>query len=164
MSTRSIVGRTEGDGFAGRYVHWDGYPMYQGPILWAWVRAHLSDRDGLRAELDAFVDEHTGYNLLLRAEASAPSALASECYCHARGDGFDPTDRPLTVGDPVDLSDAEWAWSVDAEAARLALWVPSGGGWQLRFVWYVDDEEPDWAVVERTAKERPLRGRAGGQL
>ena len=44
------------------------------------------------------------------------------------------------------------------------LWMPSGGGWQLRFVWYVDDEEPDWAVVERTAKERPLRGRAGGQL
>ena len=38
MSTRSIIARPEGDGFAGVYAHWDGYPTCRGSQLWRTMR------------------------------------------------------------------------------------------------------------------------------
>ncbi|MGB9070708.1 MAG: hypothetical protein WCC21_19250 [Candidatus Acidiferrales bacterium] len=51
MSTRSVVarvGKNEGE-FAGRYVHWDGSPTTQGPLLWEIIRKEF--KGDLRAAL-----------------------------------------------------------------------------------------------------------------
>lgn len=34
MSTRSVIARPDGDGWQGRYCHWDGYPTCRGRQLW----------------------------------------------------------------------------------------------------------------------------------
>jgi hypothetical protein len=34
MSTRSVVAKPNGDGFIGRYCHWDGYPSCRGQQIW----------------------------------------------------------------------------------------------------------------------------------
>jgi hypothetical protein len=50
MSTRSIIARPEGDGFAGRYCHWDGYPTCRGAQIWEAMK-----------ELDGDVEKLIGY-------------------------------------------------------------------------------------------------------
>lgn len=38
MSTRSVLARPDGDGFIGRYAHWDGYPTCRAAQLWQTYR------------------------------------------------------------------------------------------------------------------------------
>lgn len=35
MGTRSVIAKPHGDGFMGKYCHWDGYPSGVGAALWA---------------------------------------------------------------------------------------------------------------------------------
>lgn len=42
MATRSIIAVPYGDGWKGRYAHWDGYPDWMGQALWRIVQ-----RDGV---------------------------------------------------------------------------------------------------------------------
>lgn len=42
MGTRSVVAKPVGDGFEGRYVHWDGYPSGVGASLWKARQEHFS--------------------------------------------------------------------------------------------------------------------------
>lgn len=61
MSTRAVIARLNGvNGFAGRYHHWDGYPMGLGATLW-----ELSQTDGpfggdIERMLHVLIDEHPG--------------------------------------------------------------------------------------------------------
>lgn len=57
MGTRSCVAIPEGDGFRGKYVHWDGYPTHMGKTLYA-----LVDQHGLAEVQRVLVHESAGFS------------------------------------------------------------------------------------------------------
>lgn len=59
MSTRSVVAKQVGDGWAGKYVHCDGYPKGMIPVLRALVA-----RDGLDEVLKNVVEDGNGWSFL----------------------------------------------------------------------------------------------------
>jgi hypothetical protein len=65
MGTRSIIAIPDGDGWRGRYCHYDGYPTGVGMTLTA-----LVNRDGIRAVQRIIVLEHAGWSGLDLAQPS----------------------------------------------------------------------------------------------
>ena len=59
MATRSVVAIPAGDGWMGRYVHWDGYPEGRLPIL-----LELVARDGLDQVVQTVVQGNYGWSHL----------------------------------------------------------------------------------------------------
>ena len=55
MSTRSCIARIKGDGFAGVYHHWDGYPAGLGAELYQ--LAHNRTLGDLPAMLKTLIDD-----------------------------------------------------------------------------------------------------------
>jgi len=53
MSTRGVIARQNGDGFVGRYHHWDSYPSGLGKTLYDWAQRMPLDR-----MLRLLLDEH----------------------------------------------------------------------------------------------------------
>lgn len=107
MSTRAAIARPNGDGFLGRYHHWDGYPEGLGQTLY-WLaqpnmvrEAHglpLTPWDGdVEKMLTVLIDEHPagwstindkdfrltpGYDDTKFTAPSGAESNAPECYCH----------------------------------------------------------------------------------
>lgn len=69
MSTRSVIARPTGDGFAGRYHHRDGYPEGLGAELWGLFHSRYGgDLDAMTAEL---IDAHpAGWSCIVGADWS----------------------------------------------------------------------------------------------
>jgi hypothetical protein len=74
MSTRAVIARPRGDGFAGRYHHWDGYPSGLGATLF-WLSQPNDVRtdnnlpptpwDGdIEAMQKVLLDDHTGWSTI----------------------------------------------------------------------------------------------------
>lgn len=59
MATRSVVAVPAGDGWAGRYVHWDGGPGSRLPIL-----LDLIELDGVEKVAQTIVHDHYGWSHL----------------------------------------------------------------------------------------------------
>jgi len=59
MATRSVVAIPAGDGWMGRYVHWDGSPDSRVPILLKMVK-----RDGIVPVIDTIVRNNYGWSHL----------------------------------------------------------------------------------------------------
>lgn len=57
MGTRSVVAIQNGDGFKGRYIHWDGYPSGVGESLLAIVQ-----RDGVEKARQVLTVDHYGWS------------------------------------------------------------------------------------------------------
>lgn len=53
MSTRGVIARKSGDGFVGRYHHWDSYPSGLGRTLYQWAQRMPRDR-----MIHLLIDEH----------------------------------------------------------------------------------------------------------
>lgn len=71
MGTRAVIARPKGDGFEGRYHHWDGYPSGLGRTLWRLQdAATLGNTQGMIAYL---IDEETvGWSTINGADWSMP--------------------------------------------------------------------------------------------
>lgn len=54
MGTRSLILEPHGDGFQGRYCHWDGYPEGVGAAL-----LHIVQRDGVEMARKILLHDHT---------------------------------------------------------------------------------------------------------
>lgn len=169
MSTRSVVARVEGDGFVGRYCHWDGYPTNRGKQLFQAYR-ELGSADALIKY--AIREGESGYwssfcapsENPVEADRSTPEGEAefqksgSANWAHEA----DNTDLITSSGDDWGT---EWAyviadyglsvferlygespdWSSEEDRKR---WRDTAN-WQLigTYKW---DEEPDWDAVERS--------------
>lgn len=59
MATRSVVAIPAGDGWIGRYVHWDGSPDTRVPLL-----LELIARDGIDKVRQTIVSDHYGWSHL----------------------------------------------------------------------------------------------------
>lgn len=86
MSTRSVIARPAGDGFAGRYHHFDGYPTGLGKTLWDLYRdRYAEDLEAMTAEL---IDAHpAGWSSINGADWSLEPGFVnrSEYSCAACG-------------------------------------------------------------------------------
>ena len=91
MSTRSIIARKTGNGFAGVYHHWDGYPTALGQTLWGLYHKGDKDLDGMLALL---IDSHpAGWSSINGVDWTQPIGYVSDyakgkemnapmCFCH----------------------------------------------------------------------------------
>lgn len=72
MSTRGVIARPNGDGFVGRYHHWDSYPSGLGKTLYDWAQQLPLDR-----MLRLLLDEHpAGWSTIVRTDpALAPGFI-----------------------------------------------------------------------------------------
>jgi hypothetical protein len=71
MGTRSIIARAKGDGWEGRYHHWDGYPSGLGAGLYD--HYHRSFGRNLKRMLEVLIDEHpSGWSTINGADFSLP--------------------------------------------------------------------------------------------
>jgi len=59
MSTRSCVAIPQGDGWKGRYVHWDGYPEHMVPTL-----LDLISRKGVDRVRDVLINWNPGWSFI----------------------------------------------------------------------------------------------------
>lgn len=136
MSTRSVIGRIDGDTFAGRYHHTDGYPTALGALF---VKRALA-ADDLEAFLAYIVDEHS---------AGWSSLWDDRCYCHWAGRDSDRDDLLRAC----DLS-IQWAYGIDAASRTLGIFCAvrdpaADDGYGTQLVSVVPLDGPiDWAAIE----------------
>ena len=57
MGTRSIVAYGSPHSWAGRYVHWDGYPTHMANALWT-----IAQRDGVNSAATMLTETHTSWS------------------------------------------------------------------------------------------------------
>jgi hypothetical protein len=137
MSTRSLIGTPNGDGFRGRYKHSDGYPSGTLPDLLALVK-----RDGAAKVVQTLTVDHYGWSALY-TEQEPPeysvNTLEDERFEWVPGYGIAYTDtviegfrgepyQQVTADEwlgygPGDDSwrDSEWAYVIDADNSRLTV-------------------------------------------
>ncbi|BDI31474.1 hypothetical protein CCAX7_35250 [Capsulimonas corticalis] len=146
MSTRSAIVRATGPGtFAGRYVHFDGYPAGVGQALWDLYHGEF-DGD-LDRMLEAIIDKHP-------AGWSSIDDYPKSCYCHDRGET-----RRLTVTqrNAYRLC-CEFVYAFEAPEhgapTMRILAADDGRGrprWEALAEVALDGREPDWASMRGTA-------------
>jgi hypothetical protein len=157
MSTRSVIAReTPGGGFAGRYVHWDGYPSGVGAQLWELYRSRFGrDLDAMLSEL---IDGHPAGWSVLCADWSLPlnsSDSSPRCYCHWRNE---PASE-LTQANAA-LSWCEYAYTLGRDTAGSAVMrilVPDGardaGKWKEAAAVDLDGAgEADFEAIDRAVR------------
>ena len=109
MATRSIVAEPSGNGWYGRYVHWDGAPETRLPILQRMVA-----RDGVTRVREVLLHENTSWSSL--------------CDTQAELDENDDADRMKAVENygvaHIDLpSDDEWHFTQDSPEYAWAQYL-----------------------------------------
>ncbi|MCX4750580.1 hypothetical protein OG455_34600 [Kitasatospora sp. NBC_01287] len=90
MTTHAVIARPTPGGFAGRYVHYDGYPRAKVPVLLTAVRDHF--RGDVQAAARFYLDDHPagwdelGIDFTVLPDSTAPrtdpGAFYSRCLCH----------------------------------------------------------------------------------
>lgn len=145
MGTRSVVARPMGDGFEGRYVHWDGYPTGVGAAL---LRG--SQQLGTAALRKLLVeDEKVGWSSLCNADFTLPpcwidgaidDAPHGPTSYSARGETGD-----LLVTQDSEDSGTEWCYVIADECLSVfERAYPDGThmtGW-----FGVGSDEAGWAL------------------
>lgn len=138
MATRSMIARPEGDGWRGRYVHFDGYPEGVGRELWAIAHGQFKGRE---AEL---------VTLLLDAHPAGWSSISSDydwslapgfriggdstggapvCYCHGeRAEGALEVGFGLFADRFGERAGCQWAYIVaDDFTVTVMRWAHGRG-------------------------------------
>lgn len=169
MSTNSIVAIPDGDGWQGRYVHWNGYPTSQGRAIHEIVR-----RDGLVAAQRQLVIDSPGWSFIasrwetdfIGVRADRHAEYGSAAYVkwhrtHKYGSVRNKTKYNLVDGYGVDYADLDglmWLTNVDDLDGFEWVYVLADGGLLVidlngkqpvpaGLVWWEDDDV-DWSRVE----------------
>ena len=97
MGTRSIIGLKTGNGWFGRYCHWDGYPEGVGSAVW-----HIVKRDGISEAVKTLLMDNYSWSCLTTATEPDPDNTRSfkfvAGYGYAHCDGR-PDDIIVSDGD-----------------------------------------------------------------
>ena len=91
VSTRGVIARAVGDGWEGRYHHFDSEPSGLGRTGWRLYHGHFAG--DVDAMLRTIVDEHpSGWSTIIDADFSQPAGFGlptgangkqpPSCYCH----------------------------------------------------------------------------------
>lgn len=146
MGTRSIIAKQQGDTWAGRYCHWDGYPSHHGAVIW-----HIVKRDGVEQAVKTLVDDNFYWSSL------NPFQDAEEVPDYTDLDRFGAVTGYGIAGNENQGSPDEWytpenyrgSWCeylyVIAPAGLLVM--RTGDDTILGFFRWEDDE-PNWVDVQ----------------
>jgi hypothetical protein len=147
MSTRSAVAEPAGDGWRGRYHHWDGYPTNKAADLWKIVQ-----RDGVQMARQVLIHEHRGWSSTDADQQPGEGYLGNARanvvvgYGEAYSDEEQP-DQWETSEEPDSLW-IEWVYVLaDKGMTVLASAYPQDGYKHVGFFEW-DGQEPDWEAVE----------------
>lgn len=160
MSTRSVIAVPDGDSWQGRFCHWNGYPTWNGRVLWAIVqrdgreaaqRQLVRNTTGCWSSIDQERPDLTGVRANSKAEfGSLPYIKASFKYegKNARnvpGLGIRVVEKGTDwwLSPDTDLGGIEWVY-VLTEGGLLVLRGASHSVGLYRW----DEAEPDWGIVE----------------
>lgn len=163
MSTRSIIATPRGDGWQGRYFHSDGYPTWNGRVLW-----ELVQRDGLETVTDTLLMKHGGWSTLDNREGhdQLTDYNSDGRFVGVPGYGIAYTSEPhplydmkhgqCSLDDWIKSSDKGWVgteWLYVLSPGGLVVakvgYRTKGGEYAIPcgiFPW--NGVEPDWAKVE----------------
>ena len=138
MGTRSVIARLEGDGWKGRYVHWDGDPTGVGAAVHAIV-----NRDGLEVATKTLTEAWHGWSTVTAEERVEPDRDPSRFVAV---DGYGLAYSHEEQGDDWVTSDgpdwgAEWCY-VLAPAGLTVIERPFGRDWEVRGTVPWDDPNP----------------------
>jgi hypothetical protein len=152
MSTRSVIGYVEGDGFIGRYCHWDGYPSWMGNQLWKIVR-----RDGLPEALLILCEENYGWSSI-HADKNNIITEDGEIADSVRF-GYGTAYTDTSEDEWINSTDkdnwcTEWAYAFSLTHNTMSIfhYVPGKNVWLLVTVVKVSGDEPDWNDIERIGR------------
>ncbi|CCF85388.1 hypothetical protein [Nitrolancea hollandica] len=171
MGTRGAIARAQGDGWSGRYHHWDSYPTGLGRSLWNHLHGHFGgDVEKMTA---FFIDQHpAGWSTVVEADLNIEPGFIeyprrhsdhpgqAECYCH--GDRSEEAqDLTSENGDPCFI---EWVYVIspthltvlagvaaatDDPTARRGEYGTVPYRHALVGVYPLDGEAPNWEEVEQ---------------
>lgn len=151
MGTRSIIAKQQGDTWAGRYCHWDGYPSHQGAVIW-----HIVQRDGVEAAVKTFVDDNFYWSNL------NPFQKAGELPEFSDDGRFEAVAGYGVAGNENQANPDEWYTSEDYKDSwcEYVYVIAKGGLMVIRiyddailgfFRW--EDGEPNWVEVQNTPSQ-----------
>jgi hypothetical protein len=146
MGTRSIIAKQQGDSWAGRYAHWDGYPTHHGAHIWRIVK-----RDGVDKAVATLVDDHFYWSTI---DAEQPNVPAEEDRWEVvEGYGIagnEPQGSPDEWYTPEDYRDSwcEYVYVI-AKAGMMVIRIYDEAVLGF-FRW--DEAEPDWQEVSEREK------------
>lgn len=115
MGTRGVIARAKGDGWEGRYHHWDSYPRGLGKTLWDLYHGFFNqDKEAMTKFL---IDEHpAGWSTINRADFNMSAGYSEDfdprqahgpiCYCHGERTE-EPTLETDQTADPLFI---EWVY------------------------------------------------------
>jgi hypothetical protein len=146
MATRSIIAVPHGDGWKGRYAHWDGYPDWMGQALWRIVQ-----RDGAEAAANVLTNQNFYWSNVDPTQTGLGDWQDDGRFAFVNGYGV--------AGTSAQAKD-EWIYSTDFDywgteyvyvicADSLMIGEISGGLEQATVNWIgnfrFSDAEPVWA-------------------
>lgn len=188
MSTRGCIARATGDGFQGRYHHWDSYPNGLGRSLWYLYRTYF--KYDLNRMLKTLIDEHpAGWSTIVDKDFRLPPGWVNvtgteaddspvrrarpQCFCH----GERHENAQLVTMKNASGAGIEWVYAFNQKNQMLVLasFVREKTGtkmigiagmgapdavWKIMATIALDNEdEPDWKGIENRAYGNPLRFR-----
>ena len=156
MSTRSVVARPVGDGFSGRYVHWNGYPTYQGATLWQMAKVEF--KGDVEALLKALIDQGGAWSALgdeqtWTAYAKKHPPMPGEKQRWVKGLGVKMADKSVELvewhGEEDNFfMDAEWIYVLSGGESPIMSVLTGDNPPALIGSFFLEGPEPDWQVVE----------------
>jgi hypothetical protein len=140
------VARVKGDGFEGRYVHFDGYPAGVGAELWRLLHGPRF-HDDVAALTAYLIDEHQ----------SGWSSVGEECYCHGRGSQKGARGHEwLVTSQNASGSGCEYAYAFN-EQTRMLFVLSSycRDGSKMIGMFGMGDEDAVWRVLASVDLDGP---------
>lgn len=180
MGTRGVIARAKGDGWEGRYHHWDSYPtglgkrlqeVYQQiglarmkkllidehPVGWSTILAcDITKQPGYREPSvkhpgEPQREEYTDFNRYWDDHAAWEAKQGPQCYCH--GDRHETEE--LLITDQSDDAGTEWAYVLAEKAPVMTVYKRRYGPERWSYVGQVHLDTPDfpWERMEQVADE-----------
>ena len=127
MATRAVIARTTGDGWAGVYHHWDGYPSGLGVTLNQLAQPEGPFGGDLERMMRTLIDEHpAGWSNIEDIDWSQPAGFREagfeskgpECYCHG---GRHEKAHPIRSWDE-DWWGTEYAYAVNERTGKMFVY------------------------------------------
>lgn len=147
MSTRSIIAKQQGDTWAGRYAHWDGYPSHQGAVIW-----HIVQRDGVEKAVKTLVDDNFYWSSLNPfQEVGEPD---EDRWEHVAGYGVAGNEQQANPDEWYTPENYKDSWCeyvyVIAPAGLMVIRIYDDAILGF-FRW--EDGEPNWVDVQNTPSQ-----------
>jgi len=148
MSTRSIIAKQQGDSWAGRYAHWDGYPSHQAACIW-----NIVQRDGFETAVKTLVDDNFYWSSLnpLTKDGELPDGYNDGRFTTVVGYGVAGTTEQGSLDEWLTSENYKESWCeyvyIIAKAGLMIIRIYDDAILGF-FRW--EDEQPNWVKVENT--------------